>query len=114
MDGNLLFLYNMITPKFLQDTIYYMFPIVEIQQAYDTIAMFLPKSNLYLLQHQLYNLLFITFHIQVGMGYLGIDFLRQEQKRRNELIRINEQMDDDDDEDEDEDEDTNGETKTKT
>eukprot|EP00532_Pseudo-nitzschia_australis_P009780 CAMPEP_0168242294 /NCGR_PEP_ID=MMETSP0140_2-20121125/23326_1 /TAXON_ID=44445 /ORGANISM="Pseudo-nitzschia australis, Strain 10249 10 AB" /LENGTH=730 /DNA_ID=CAMNT_0008177351 /DNA_START=627 /DNA_END=2821 /DNA_ORIENTATION=- len=41
-----------------------------------------------LLQYQVARLFFITFHIQIGVGYLGIDFLKQEQHRRNELVRM--------------------------
>jgi len=41
-----------------------------------------------ILQKQLAHLLFVTLHIQCGMGFLGIDFLTKEQSRRNMLIRL--------------------------
>lgn len=34
------------------------------------------------------HLFFATFNIQVGMGYLGINFLRKEQSRRNQLVQM--------------------------
>jgi hypothetical protein len=46
-------------------------------------------------------LFFITFHCQVAIGYLGIDFLKQEQQRRNELVRMDMIGDDDDDDGDD-------------
>jgi hypothetical protein len=41
-----------------------------------------------LLRDQVARLFFITFHVQVGIGYLGIDFLKREQERRNQLVRM--------------------------
>jgi hypothetical protein len=37
---------------------------------------------------QVAHLLFVTFHIQTAMGFLGIHFLTKEQERRNMLIRM--------------------------
>jgi hypothetical protein len=34
------------------------------------------------------HLLFVTVHIQFGLGHIGIDFLTSEQKRKNMLIRM--------------------------
>jgi hypothetical protein len=62
------------------------FPIVEIQASYDIMDEFVSEEGL--LKYQAIRLFFITFHIQVGIGYLGIDFLKQEQHRRNELVRM--------------------------
>ena len=72
-------------PSAIQGAVLYMIPVTEMQQAYETIALFVDRT---VLRKQIATLLFVTFHIQVGMGYLGIDFLVKEQKRRNELIRI--------------------------
>lgn len=41
------------------------------------------------------HLLFVTFHIQMGLGHIGIAFLTSEQRRKNMLIRMD--VDDDDD-----------------
>ncbi len=54
-----------------------------------------------LLRAQVARLLFITFHIQVGIGYLGIDFLKREQERRNQLVRMDMGIEGNDDEDDD-------------
>jgi len=61
------------------------FPIVEIQAAYRIMITFAHPE---VLSKQLSHLFFVTFHIQAAMGFLGIDFLRQEQSRRNQLIRL--------------------------
>ena len=74
-----------VTPSLLKRLTLYLIPIYEVQQAYDIITQFVDPG---VLQKQLAHLLFVTFNIQVGMGYLGIEFLKREQKRRNELIRI--------------------------
>ena len=78
-------------PMYIQNGILYMIPIVEMQQAYDTISIFVDPN---ILRQQFASLLFVTFHIQCAMGYLGIDFLIKEQKRRNELIRLDDIEDD--------------------
>ena len=63
----------------------YMFPITEIAQAYNTLLHFM---NPVILNNHVATLFFATFNIQVGMGYLGIDFLKEEQARRNQLARM--------------------------
>lgn len=61
------------------------FPLHEMTKAYRITRTFLDPR---ILNQQLGHLLFVTFHIQVGMGYLGIGFLQEEQSRRNQLIRL--------------------------
>lgn len=63
-----------------------LFPITELEAAYAVLAQFAMSTRS--LNQQVYHLLFVTFHIQVGMGFLGIDFLRKEQDRRNQLVRM--------------------------
>ncbi|VEU43018.1 unnamed protein product [Pseudo-nitzschia multistriata] len=75
-----------VTPAFLSKGLMAMFPIEEIQASYDIMNEFVVEDGL--LQDQVARLFFITFHIQVGIGYLGIDFLKQEQHRRNELVKM--------------------------
>jgi hypothetical protein len=71
----------------------YLIPIRECLDAYDMMAsLSLPAD---VLPRQLSHLLFVTFHIQVGMGFLGIHFLRQEQSRRNMLVRMDVATDED-------------------
>jgi len=74
------------TPTFISEGFMSMFPIEEIQASYDIMDEFVVEEGL--LQYQVARLFFITFHIQIGVGYLGIDFLKQEQHRRNELVRM--------------------------
>ena len=74
-----------ITPSFVVQTLHSLFPINEIRSAYHIMQSFSDPDTL---RKQVQQLFFITFHIQVGMGYLGIDFLRKEQNRRNVLIRM--------------------------
>mmetsp|Transcript_28078 Transcript_28078/g.39470 ORF Transcript_28078/g.39470 Transcript_28078/m.39470 type:complete len:860 (-) Transcript_28078:101-2680(-) len=76
---------SLVTPEFVKNIIFGMFPIEEIGEAYKIIDAF---SDSDVLQKQLSNLLFVTFNIQVGIGYLGINFLKEEQMRRNALIRM--------------------------
>lgn len=83
--GHLARLVRFVTPTFLVQFLKYMFPIEELVQAYRIMSRFAHPA---VLHKQVAHLLFVTFHIQVGMGYLGIDFLRQEQGRRNELVRM--------------------------
>jgi hypothetical protein len=73
------------TPTVIQSIVLYMIPIAEMQQAYDTIALFVDRR---VLHQQFATLLFVTFHVQFGMGHLGIDFLTREQTRRNDLVRL--------------------------
>lgn len=85
---SLLILLALSYPKrhLLLDPLYYVLPIQEFREAYILISRF--TSDHGLLNSNLFQLLFVTIHIQVGMGFLGIDFLRQEQIRRNQLVLI--------------------------
>jgi hypothetical protein len=75
-----------ITPSVVRQAVEYLIPIRECLDAYDMmVSLSLPAD---VLPRQLSHLLFVTFHIQVGMGFLGIHFLRQEQMRRNMLVRM--------------------------
>jgi hypothetical protein len=51
----------------------YLFPLAELQAASDIMAAFSVPA---VLENQARHLLFVTFHIQVGIRYLGIGFLR--------------------------------------
>jgi len=77
---------QVITPSSIVDGLALLFPLHEIQAAYNIIDEFVLEEGL--LQSQVSRLFFITFHIQVGMGYIGIDFLKKEQERRNQLVRM--------------------------
>lgn len=74
-----------VTPRFIVVGLEKLFPIHEIKAAYRIVQAF---SDPVVLRKQVAHLLFVTFHIQAGMGYLGINFLRSEQERRNELLRM--------------------------
>jgi hypothetical protein len=80
------FLYKYMIPSYIVQLFLYLFPIVEIYKAY-TIMYQLSFEKIFF-QSMIYHLFFVTFHIQVGMGFLGIAFLRAEQSRRNQLIRL--------------------------
>jgi len=67
----------------------YMLPVAEFEQAHDILIDFMDPTTLYAKSR---HLLFVTFHIQVGMGYLGIDFLRHEQSRKNALVKIEDEV----------------------
>lgn len=73
------------TPVPIKNIVCYFFPLREMSEAYDTILLFVDKVTL---DKLISWLLFVTFNIQVGMGFLGIEFLRKEQQRRNDLIRL--------------------------
>ncbi len=60
-------------------------PVTELQDAYDVLTEFINPNAL---NAKISYLGFITFHIQTGMGFLGIEFLRNEQNRKNALIKI--------------------------
>mmetsp|Transcript_24381 Transcript_24381/g.57387 ORF Transcript_24381/g.57387 Transcript_24381/m.57387 type:complete len:877 (-) Transcript_24381:2265-4895(-) len=75
-----------VTPASIANALMKIFPIAEVQASYDIVDEFVHEEGL--LKDQVSSLFFITFHIQVGIGYLGIDFLKQEQHRRNELVRM--------------------------
>jgi len=84
--GGLFRFLKLVTPTFISDGLMSIFPVQEIQASYNVIDEFVSEEGL--LKDQVMRLFFITFHIQVGIGYLGIDFLKQEQHRRNELVRM--------------------------
>jgi hypothetical protein len=79
-------LLSVITPTWITRTLHYFLPVEEYLAAYNIILAVSTNSDD--VHSQLYHLLFVTYHIQVGMGYLGIHFLQQEQTRRNDLIRL--------------------------
>lgn len=83
--GELLRLLGMISPTPLVRLIKYLFPIDELAAAHAIVLQFTDSE---LLQRQVDHLLFVTFNIQVGIGYLGIGFLKAEQMRRNMLVRM--------------------------
>jgi len=67
----------------------YLLPINEFISAHDIIIEFVDPAEFY---EKSKHLLFVTFHIQVGMGFLGIEFLRAEQVRKNSLVKIEEEV----------------------
>jgi len=75
---------NRLCTKFA-DAVGYLLPVQEFISAHDIITEFVHPSDLYA---KAGHLLFVTFHIQVGMGFLGIEFLRAEQSRKNSLVKI--------------------------
>jgi hypothetical protein len=79
------------TPTPIAAALNYFFPIEEIYIAYEMLRHFMNPA---ILNKQIAHLFFATFHIQVGMGYLGIAFLTKEQSRRNQLVRMDMQEDD--------------------
>jgi hypothetical protein len=74
------------TPSPVVRTLTYIFPIHEMGAAYSMMEQLALEPAFF--RQMIHHLFFVTFHIQVGMGYLGISFLRAEQSRRNELIRL--------------------------
>jgi hypothetical protein len=83
--GKLLVLMSLITPRFVVNAFNKLFPVEELKAAYRIIEAF---SDPDVLRKQMSHLFFVTFHIQAGMGFLGINFLRKEQERRNQLLRM--------------------------
>ncbi|KAL7517980.1 hypothetical protein ACHAWX_002848 [Stephanocyclus meneghinianus] len=78
-----------LTPSAVKDTIMYMFPITEMKASYDIVSAFYTTSEQKKRLHDmLRHLLFVTVHIQFGLGHIGIEFLTSEQKRKNMLIRM--------------------------
>lgn len=71
------------------DWIDYLIPVQEFINAHDIMTEFVDPPELYA---KAGHLLFVTFHIQVGMGFLGIEFLRAEQSRKNALVKIEEDV----------------------
>jgi hypothetical protein len=98
--GDLFHILRFATPNMVHDTLSWLFPIAEVQAAYDIMDHFVMEPNLF--RAQCARLLFVTFHCQVGIGYLGIHFLTKEQERRNVLVRMDMVSDDDEDDDNDE------------
>jgi len=74
------------TPIFISNTLQYMFPISELSASYNIICSFVSDKEL--LHDMIVHLLFVTFHIQVSLGHIGIAFLTSEQRRKNMLIRM--------------------------
>lgn len=74
-----------VLPDVVVRTAHYLFPIQELFEAFRILDSF---SHPVILRKHISHLLFVTFHIQIGMGFLGISFLRAEQTRRNQLIRL--------------------------
>jgi ABC-type multidrug transport system fused ATPase/permease subunit len=91
----------MIMPQYIIDIIYYSLPIKEITASYNILQTFFVNDSdggiggRQELQNMLTHLLFVTFHVQMGMGHVGIAFLMKEQDRKNMLVRMD--VDDDDD-----------------
>lgn len=84
-NGSLFRLFVWVTPNLVVRSMKHLIPVDEMVEAYEIMVAFLDER---ILVKQLRHLFFVTFHIQVGMGYLGIDFLRKEQDRRNQLVRM--------------------------
>ena len=84
--GALFHFLRLLIPTFVWEGLAFLFPVKEVMAAYEIIDHFVTEPNL--LQKQVARLFFVTCHIQVGMGYLGISFLKQEQQRRNQLVRM--------------------------
>jgi hypothetical protein len=74
-----------LTPDIVIRFLNYLFPVDEIKAAYSIMESFAQPE---ILGQQVGHLFFVTFHVQVAMGYIGIAFLMQEQDRRNQLIRL--------------------------
>lgn len=77
---------RLTTPAIVIRGLEYMFPVAEMKAAYDIMHQLALEPAMF--KHMMEHLFFVTFHIQIGMGYLGIGFLREEQSRRNKLIRL--------------------------
>mmetsp|Transcript_46039 Transcript_46039/g.97689 ORF Transcript_46039/g.97689 Transcript_46039/m.97689 type:complete len:1010 (+) Transcript_46039:267-3296(+) len=76
-----------MTPQYpIKDALHYMFPIAELSASYDIVNSFVSDKES--LRVMLIHLLFVTFHIQIGLGHIGIAFLTSEQRRKNMLIRM--------------------------
>lgn len=84
--GILLRMMGLFTPKIVVQTLEYLFPISEMTAAYNIMCDLSMEPDVF--RDMIQRLFFVTFHIQVGMGYLGIHFLTKEQSRRNMLIRL--------------------------
>lgn len=100
-----------ILPMKLKHILGYMLPLSEMKASYDIISVFYTDDNPHntalntsahemlsqkkILHDMLRHLLFVTTHTQFGLGYIGIDFLRREQERKNMLIRMDLENNDD-------------------
>lgn len=93
---------GIMMPQSIIDIIYYSLPIKEITASYNVLQTFFANDsssggngngNGQELQNMLTHLLFVTFHVQMGMGHVGIAFLMKEQDRKNMLVRMD--VDDD-------------------
>jgi hypothetical protein len=84
--GDLFRWMKLLTPYFVKDALAVLFPVDEVQAAYDIVDRFILEPGL--LKHQVSRLFFTTLHLQCGIGYIGIDFLTAEQERRNQLVRM--------------------------
>ena len=73
-------------PMPVSNAFHYMFPIDELAASYDIVTSFVSDKEL--LHDMVAHLLFVTFHIQMGLGHIGIAFLTSEQRRKNMLIRM--------------------------
>lgn len=80
--------FHHLTLKF-SENISYLIPVTEVLDAYNLLIGFVQP---HILHAQLGHLLFVTIHIQVGRGFLGISFLTKEQERKNALIRIEDEV----------------------
>jgi len=76
---------SLITPPAVHRVLNNLFPVSELYRSYGIVAAFLDPT---ILNARIHYLLFVTFNVQVGMGYLGIGFLKEEQMRRNQLVRM--------------------------
>ncbi|CAB9516856.1 expressed unknown protein [Seminavis robusta] len=83
--GDCLWAVQLVTPTSVITALYALIPIEEFRAAYEILEQFQPPA---VLRQQVHHLLFVTFHIQFGIGHLGIEFLTKEQQRRNELVRM--------------------------
>ena len=82
-------LLSSILPSSMKKAIFYMFPIHEMMESYNIVSAFYTTPQKEKVLHDmLKHLLFVTVHIQFGLGHIGIDFLTSEQKRKNMLIRM--------------------------
>jgi len=77
-----------LTSKFYEN-ISILIPLTEVLDAYNILIEFVDPQILHV---QMKHLLYVTVHVQVGMGFLGIGFLTREQERKNILIRLEDKI----------------------
>lgn len=80
---------NHILTSYVMKPLYVLLPIDETKAAYDVLTEYMNPS---VLNAKIAYLLFVTVHIQTGMGFIGIEFLRNEQNRKNALIKIEDEV----------------------